>query len=496
MAEDILGLDFDIHGGGLDLVFPHHENEIAQTEAARGRPLARHWMHNGMVEFGEEKMAKSVGNIRLLSEVLDEFGRDALIMYFLGGHYGKPLAFSPGNARAGAALAASGCGTSAGWSAGPAKRWPASPIRSCRSAGTRSSTRCATTSTLRRRSRRCSSSSAEGNRRLESGEPLGGAADALAEMLDVIGLETLLEDDGPTEEEAGRLAEERERARREGDFERADAIRRELAERGYEVRDTDEGPVLVPLERTGEQPSIDLRAQPRAWRRSAGRRRVRRIWRSDDQAAAPPSSERDVPRLGARSRGARASSAARPITRASSPRSIRTPTSTPRALLDSEEALVVALDQVQDPQNLGAICRTAEAAGVDGGRVAGAALRRRHARGLQGLGRSGRAPARSRACGTSPISSARPASAAPGSTGRPRRPPIRYTDVDYRGRAVLVLGGEGAGLRPRVQSGLRPAGLDPDGRQNGVAERLGGGRRAALRGAAAAGGRKRALTNP
>ena len=61
MAEASSGLDFDIHGGGLDLVFPHHENEIAQTEAGRGRPLARLWMHNGMIRFGEEKMAKSVG---------------------------------------------------------------------------------------------------------------------------------------------------------------------------------------------------------------------------------------------------------------------------------------------------------------------------------------------------------------------------------------------------------------------------------------------------
>jgi cysteinyl-tRNA synthetase len=94
MAERILGLDFEVHGGGSDLVFPHHENEIAQTEAARGKPLARIWMHNGMVEMGEEKMAKSVGNIRLLHVALDEYGRDALVMYFVAGHYRRPLAFS------------------------------------------------------------------------------------------------------------------------------------------------------------------------------------------------------------------------------------------------------------------------------------------------------------------------------------------------------------------------------------------------------------------
>src|SRR5918997_6300980 len=82
MAESLLGLEFEIHGGGVDLVFPHHENEAAQTLAARGRPLARTWMHNGMIELGggdeAEKMSKSLGNIRGLAEVLDEVGRDAL----------------------------------------------------------------------------------------------------------------------------------------------------------------------------------------------------------------------------------------------------------------------------------------------------------------------------------------------------------------------------------------------------------------------------------
>ena len=86
---------------------------------------------------------------------------------------------------------------------------------------------------------------AEGNRRLEAGQPFPGALDALVEVLGVIGLENLLEAEEPTENEASRLAEERERARQDGDYERADALRSELAERGYEVRDTDDGPVLV-----------------------------------------------------------------------------------------------------------------------------------------------------------------------------------------------------------------------------------------------------------
>ena len=70
MAEEFLGVGFDIHGGGSDLVFPHHENEAAQTRAARGAELTKLWMHNGMIQFTGEKMAKSVGNIALLHEVL------------------------------------------------------------------------------------------------------------------------------------------------------------------------------------------------------------------------------------------------------------------------------------------------------------------------------------------------------------------------------------------------------------------------------------------
>src|SRR3954452_20640088 len=93
MAEKLLGVDFDVHGGGSDLLFPHHENEAAQTEAARGKPLARVWMHNGMIELGrggDAKMSKSVGNIVGLGEALETVGRDTLLMYFAGAHYRKP----------------------------------------------------------------------------------------------------------------------------------------------------------------------------------------------------------------------------------------------------------------------------------------------------------------------------------------------------------------------------------------------------------------------
>src|SRR5580693_6838796 len=94
MAEQFLGVGFDIHGGGSDLVFPHHENEAAQTRAARSEELAKLWMHNGMIQFTGEKMAKSVGNIALLHEVIAQYGSEAVVMYLISGHYRQPLAFS------------------------------------------------------------------------------------------------------------------------------------------------------------------------------------------------------------------------------------------------------------------------------------------------------------------------------------------------------------------------------------------------------------------
>jgi cysteinyl-tRNA synthetase len=93
MAEAHLGPVFEIHGGGLDLVFPHHENEIAQSRSL-GHDFAQLWMHNGMLRLSGEKMSKSLGNIVSLREALDEWGRETLLVYFLGGHWRKPVDYS------------------------------------------------------------------------------------------------------------------------------------------------------------------------------------------------------------------------------------------------------------------------------------------------------------------------------------------------------------------------------------------------------------------
>ncbi|MBS21683.1 MAG: cysteine--tRNA ligase [Chloroflexi bacterium] len=95
MSLTYLNNRIDIHGGGQDLVFPHHENEIAQSESYTGiEPFARYWMHNGTLGYGEEKMSKSLGNVFSIGEALQVFSSDALRMFFLSSHYRTPLVFS------------------------------------------------------------------------------------------------------------------------------------------------------------------------------------------------------------------------------------------------------------------------------------------------------------------------------------------------------------------------------------------------------------------
>jgi len=94
MARKHLGESFDIHGGGLDLIFPHHENEIAQSECCNGKPFVKYWIHNGFIERGGEKMAKSVGNIDKVRDLLDEFPGEAVRLMLLKTHYRSPLEFT------------------------------------------------------------------------------------------------------------------------------------------------------------------------------------------------------------------------------------------------------------------------------------------------------------------------------------------------------------------------------------------------------------------
>ncbi|HKI66212.1 MAG TPA: cysteine--tRNA ligase [Solirubrobacterales bacterium] len=253
MAEAELGPSFAIHGGGSDLVFPHHENEIAQSEAA-GRPFARVWMHNGMIETDAAKMSKSEGNIFQLSEALDRYGREAVVAYLISGHYRQPLAFGaeqmeqavtrvervrnflrehpvadPGGRPPGEAPSEQQRGGSAGTSPG------------VRLEGFREA--LADDFNTPRAMAEVFELVGEANR-----EEIPGASEALAEMLGLVGLGSLAQPDegAESDERASELLDEREQARAAKDFARADAIRDQLAELGWEVRDGADGAKLVP----------------------------------------------------------------------------------------------------------------------------------------------------------------------------------------------------------------------------------------------------------
>ena len=231
MAEELLGVDFAIHGGGSDLVFPHHENEIAQTEAARGVPLARIWMHNGMVRIDEEKMSKSVGNIFQLSEAVERFGAQTLVAYLSSGHYRQPLEFS----EQALAEAQARLERIRNFLAEPEPGGEEDAYVLERREGFIAA--LADDFNTPRAWAELFELINEGNRR-----PLPGSRAALAELLGLLGLESLLE--SPTEladPAAEALVAEREAARAARDFERADRVREQLAELGWEVRDTPDG---------------------------------------------------------------------------------------------------------------------------------------------------------------------------------------------------------------------------------------------------------------
>ena len=261
MAEELLGLELDIHGGGSDLVFPHHENEAAQTFAARGRPLATLWVHNGMVRQSESKMAKSEGNIFLLHEALSRWGRDALIMYFCAGHYRQPVDFDED--RMDEAVQSVRRIREAGRKLveGPSPSWSGAlrgQFFDALATDFNTPKALAVVFDWVREANR--SSTVVGVAGVVGGEdlrvdvgsegPRGAVgSDDLREMLSVLALENLLDPevvDVPAE--ARSLADARERARGARDYAEADRLREQLREMGWEIRDGPDGPELLPSE--------------------------------------------------------------------------------------------------------------------------------------------------------------------------------------------------------------------------------------------------------
>ncbi|HEY2571250.1 MAG TPA: cysteine--tRNA ligase [Solirubrobacteraceae bacterium] len=243
MAEQLLGVGFDIHGGGSDLVFPHHENEAAQTRAARGTELTKLWMHNGMIQFTGEKMAKSVGNIALLHEVVEQHGSEAVVMYLLSGHYRQPLAFSPGELedagrrvlRVRDALRR----LDAGAPSPPDMAQHKEAFFAALANDFNTPTALAALFEWVREANRRGSGVGDGDAR---------------EMLGVLGLGELTPlqsagDVGASDPQAVALLARREQARAERDFARADEIREQLRALQWEIRDGPAGPELVPISR-------------------------------------------------------------------------------------------------------------------------------------------------------------------------------------------------------------------------------------------------------
>jgi cysteinyl-tRNA synthetase len=218
MAEELLGPSFEIHGGGLDLVFPHHENEIAQSRAL-GHPFARLWTHNGMLRFVGEKMSKSVGNVASIRDALDEWGRETLLVFFLTAHWSKPIDFSDETLTAAEARAES----------------------------------------LREVFRNPSEPAPEGEWErfaaaldddFNTPEALSimhswRDHDLLRRALGVFGLASLAEGEEAPAEVRG-LAERRQAARTNGDFEEGDRLRAQIEAAGWVVRDVAGGFQLVP----------------------------------------------------------------------------------------------------------------------------------------------------------------------------------------------------------------------------------------------------------
>ena len=252
MSMAILGESFDIHAGGQDLIFPHHENEIAQSEAATGKPFARYWMHNGYINVDNQKMSKSLGNFFTVRDIAKEFDLEAVRMFMLSVHYRNPVNFSRELIQqAEAALTRL---RTARERLEEAQRVQATAEDAAFTAsldGFRARFEAAMDDDLNTADaigalfdlvRACNTFVTE---------PRGGAAiDAAKALFDqltgVLGLLQRKQEEAMPEE-ALRLLDERQQARKAKDFARADAIRDQLKEMGYAVEDTAQGPKLKKL---------------------------------------------------------------------------------------------------------------------------------------------------------------------------------------------------------------------------------------------------------
>ena len=260
MSQRYLGASFDIHGGGVDLVFPHHENEVAQAEAVSGAgSFARIWLHNGLVQRDGEKMSKSIGNVVTVREALETWRPDALRLFVLEGHYRRPnnltdeamAAAERGLDRLLAAVRDEGAGEGPASNAGPAER--ARFVEALEDDFSTPRALAAVFDLARTINRERDAGADVRPAQAELRELAGvlglrlDAADAGEDGLDIVALSKLAArhevacggSDAETTIEA--LLARRQQAREERDFALADAIRADLAATGIEVEDTPRG---------------------------------------------------------------------------------------------------------------------------------------------------------------------------------------------------------------------------------------------------------------
>jgi cysteinyl-tRNA synthetase len=219
MAEELLGPSFEIHGGGLDLVFPHHENELAQSRAL-GHDFARIWTHNGMLRFTGEKMSKSGGKVVTIREALDRWGRETVLLFFMTAHWSKPIDFSDETMAQ----------ASARWRSIAQKIYEQPAIRPAAPWETFQDALDSDFNTP--------DALAVIHEWADAGQ-----LDLLNRGLDVFGLGFVPE---PPPETVRELTKEREEARRAKNFERSDQLRDEIAALGWVVQDSADGSTLVP----------------------------------------------------------------------------------------------------------------------------------------------------------------------------------------------------------------------------------------------------------
>lgn len=235
MAEKYLGEGFDIHGGGRDLIFPHHENEIAQSEGATGTTFARYWLHNGMVNMSGEKMSKSTGQIVDLETILDANGGRALRLLYVRAHYRSPIDFS-------AELLADATEALDRLDRFRERIEPGAPeedaidrFREAMDDDFGTPEALSLVFDLVR----------EGNRLLDEGGDASGLAGAVAEIVDVLGIYDA--EPAPhqpselTDVEVAELVEARNEARREKRYAEADRIRDRLEAAGVMIEDGPDG---------------------------------------------------------------------------------------------------------------------------------------------------------------------------------------------------------------------------------------------------------------